>query len=87
MIAENELSAQINRLAPFSDAKAPTLVKLNAARDTITSLLGYMREHDLIPAAILPAVSDPETVANSPTVPVAAFQIGKPVTKLFAKKP
>ncbi|MGB3602663.1 hypothetical protein [Gordonia sp. (in: high G+C Gram-positive bacteria)] len=77
MIAESELSAQINRLSPFSDPKSPTLERLAAGRDLISSLLDYMRKHGLVPASVLPALSDPARDDEDSDSDSGGFNIGR----------
>lgn len=52
-IAENELSSQINRLAPFSDPKSRRLERLKEQRESISRLLGYLKKNDLIPTTVV----------------------------------
>lgn len=56
---EGQVSAMLNRLQPFSDPKAPTIVQLLAAQVAIRALLTFMIEKGLAPAEI----SDGETRA------------------------
>ncbi len=49
---EGQVSAMLNRLQPFSDAKAPTIVQLNAAQVSIRALLDFMIAKGLAPEAI-----------------------------------
>ncbi|ALG85275.1 hypothetical protein [Gordonia phthalatica] len=80
MMAESELSAQINRLEPFSDPRAPSLEQLRSSRDLISSLLGYMKKHRLAPEKALVAVSDPDR--RHPTVMPS---LAKPISKILGK--
>ncbi|MBM7366959.1 hypothetical protein [Gordonia hydrophobica] len=82
VIAESELSAQINRLEPFSDPKAPSLEQLRAARDLISSLLSYLKKHRLAPEQALVSVSDPDR--RHPTVS-PSFALAKPISKILGK--
>ncbi|KAA0115081.1 hypothetical protein CIW51_17565 [Mycolicibacterium sp. P9-22] len=49
---EGQVSAVLNRLQPFSDAKAPTVVHLTSAQIAIRALLRFMIEKGLAPAEI-----------------------------------
>lgn len=75
MIAESELSAQINRLEPFSDPRAPSLEQLRSSRDLISSLLGYLKKHQLAPEQALVSVSDPDR----------RLVLSKPISKILGK--
>jgi hypothetical protein len=48
---ETHVAAQLNRLKPFSDDKAPSIRQLNAAKDTIEKLMQFMVDEDLSPAS------------------------------------
>lgn len=50
--AETELDAELNRLVPFSDEKAPAAQRLRAASKTIADLMDFMRQKKLTPPAI-----------------------------------
>ncbi|OPX05038.1 hypothetical protein B1964_29775 [Gordonia sp. i37] len=50
--AESEIGAELNRLTPFSDEKAPSLIRLGAALKTISDLMDFMLQHNLTPPGL-----------------------------------
>ncbi len=56
--AETELAADRNRLAAFSDPKAPVLKKLDNAQAVLEALQNYLQKHDLIPSVLAASLQD-----------------------------
>ena len=54
--AEAQINAEINRVEPFSDAKAPTMQRLQAVAATIDSLMTFMKDKKLTPTEITAAI-------------------------------
>jgi pimeloyl-ACP methyl ester carboxylesterase len=59
---ENQVSAAVNRLAPFDDAKSPKLVQLKVTKVAMKNLLAFMIEKGLSPEAI--TTGEPEAIES-----------------------
>ena len=55
--AEAEITAELNRLTPFSDEKSPSIERLRVAHSALEKMIEFVREKKLTPQSLMPALT------------------------------